>query len=329
VVERLATAVERGDLDELVRLVDGLCARRDWDGLVELRDRCLRAVERGRQLWPAAHHAEYRLALEAPGPWAGSVLVEGAGRFALGPLSEVAASTHTWAELGPHVPEGPLGGLAAHERVVRGEDLRAAGARGECGAFDVVEVPLVLAPWEPVYEVARYRAHTADFPSPPVPPLAPVELGAAERAEDRAGCDALVALAVAWTAGSDGRAEAVAVRGDAAGAVGALGARRARLGTLTPGGALAHMAWAAASGGAYGRRRGAATGRFDAWLTAATLAGVEEPWPPEPDALGAAIGELRWYLWDAGEPATGWTLRLAVEDPARAVAWALAATDAR
>jgi hypothetical protein len=33
-------AVESGDLDRLVRLVDGLCVSRDWDGVVELRDRC-------------------------------------------------------------------------------------------------------------------------------------------------------------------------------------------------------------------------------------------------------------------------------------------------
>jgi len=119
VADRIAEAVERGDLDELTRLIDALCEAREWDALVELRDRCARAVERGKQLWPAAHHAEYRLALEAPAPWAGSVLVEGAGRFALGPLSEVAASTHTWAELAPHAPAGPVAALAAHERVVR------------------------------------------------------------------------------------------------------------------------------------------------------------------------------------------------------------------
>jgi hypothetical protein len=322
----VAAAVERGDLDELIRLVDGLCAQRSWDALVELRDRCLRAVERGKQLWPAAHHAEYRLALEAPGPWAASMLTEGAGRFSLGPLSEVAASTHTWAELAPHVPAGPIGVLAAHERVVRGEDLRDAGV--DTG-LPVLELPLVLEPWEPAYEVAHYRAQTADFPSPPIPPLEPVELAAAERIDDPAGCDALRALAASWTVASDGRSEAIAVRGSASNAVGALGARRARVGGIDAAGALAHMAWTAASGGAHGRRRGAATGRFDAWLTAATLVGLDEPWPPDPGDMGDAIAALRWYLWDAGEPVTGWALHLAVEDPARGIAWALAATDAR
>ena len=60
--------VELGDLDELVRQVDRLGDAEDWDGLVDLRDRCRRALERGRQLWPAASLAEYRLALDAPGP---------------------------------------------------------------------------------------------------------------------------------------------------------------------------------------------------------------------------------------------------------------------
>src|SRR5207253_4563968 len=116
-----------GDLDELVRHVDRLCDAEDWDGLVDLRDRCRRALERGKQLWPAASLAEYRLALDAPGPWAAAVLVPGAGRFALGPLSEVTASTHTWAELAPHVPPGPLAAVPANERVVRGGGLRADG----------------------------------------------------------------------------------------------------------------------------------------------------------------------------------------------------------
>src|SRR5436309_15644255 len=98
---RIVDAVEAGDLDELVRIIDGLCDAREWDGLVEVRERSHRALERGRQLWPAASYAEYRLALDAPAPYAALVLVEDAGRFALGPLYEVAASRHTWAELAP------------------------------------------------------------------------------------------------------------------------------------------------------------------------------------------------------------------------------------
>src|SRR5438093_1253053 len=135
--------VEAGDLDELTRHIDRLCAAADWDGLVDLRDRCRRALERGKQLWPAASHAEYRLALEAPGKWAAAVLVPGAGAFALGPLPEVAASTHTWGELAGFLSGGPPAAMAAHERVVRGEDLTADGHVPP----GVLDIPLALQSW--------------------------------------------------------------------------------------------------------------------------------------------------------------------------------------
>ena len=71
-----------------------------------------------------------------------------------------------------------------------------------------------------------------------------------------------------------------------------------------------------------------APGRFAAWWAAAAISGLLDQWPVPPDELGDAAGDLRWYRWDAAEPATGWSLRLAVEDPAEGLAWALAATDA-
>ena len=61
--------------DGLVRLVDARCASGDWAALLRLRDRCAAATrETGRQLWPAATLAEYRLALLAPPEWAATVL---------------------------------------------------------------------------------------------------------------------------------------------------------------------------------------------------------------------------------------------------------------
>jgi hypothetical protein len=131
-----------------------------------------------------------------------------------------------------------------------------------------------------------------------------------------------------WTAESNGRADAVAVEGDAGAAVSALGAPEVRLAEITPADALAHMAWTAASGGAHGRRRGMAAGRFAAWWAVAAVAGVLDDWPLPPDELGEIAAELRWYLWDVGEPATGWHLRLAVEDPEHGLAFALTASDA-
>ena len=120
--DHLIALVEGSDLNGLVRFIDGIVAERDWDGLVELRDRCLEATERGKQLWGAAQFAEYRIALDAPGPYAGAVVREGAGRYALGPLWEVAASTHTWDELEvPHRRssiESARGRRACHSRRV-------------------------------------------------------------------------------------------------------------------------------------------------------------------------------------------------------------------
>ena len=120
----------------------------------------------------------------------------------------------------------------------------------------------------------------------------------------------------------------MAVHGDGPSAVAALGPRSARMADVAPAAALAHLAWTGASGGAHGRRRGMASGRFAAWWAVAAMCGLLDRWPPPPDELGEAAGRLRWSAWDAGEPPTGWGLHLAVEDPVRGVAWAVAATDA-
>jgi hypothetical protein len=99
------------------------------------------------------------------------------------------------------------------------------------------------------------------------------------------------------------------------------------LSAVTAADALAVMGWAAASGGAHGRRRGAAAGRFAAWWAVAAVGGVVDDWPVPADELGSIATSLRWYLWDAGEPETGWVLRLAVDDPEDGLAWAVAAVD--
>jgi resuscitation-promoting factor RpfA len=324
VAEPLAVVIERADLDELVRLVDGLCASREWDRLVELRDRCVQAIERGRQLWPVAAHAEYRLALEAPGRWAAQMLVEGAGRFAPGPMPEVAASTHAWSDLAPYVLPGPSAVVAAHERVVRGEDLTGESLPGP----PVLDLPQRLADWEPEYHLAHYRADGADFPGPSPPALVPVDLPARspDGARDTAAA-ALVEAVRSWTEGSEGRAEAVAVRGDALAAIAALGRDRVRVAELDASAAIRTLAWAGASGGAHARRPGAAAGRFAAWWASAALTGLLERWPVDAYELGDALSRLRWYEWDSGGKATGWRLHLAIEDPSSARAWAVAAVD--
>jgi hypothetical protein len=321
--DRLAELVELGDPAGLLHAVDGLCATGDWAGMVALRQGLGEAVERGKPLWPVITYVEYRMALEAPGPQAASVLRPGVGRFALGPLTEVAAATHTFAELAPHLAEPVVAGSVAQERVLRGEDLREApGAHPE-----VLELPLVLAPWEPAYALATYRADRLEVPDPGAERVAMAAGGARPGPVlDRPGATrALTDLVEVWTTESAGSARAVVVGGGPDEAVAALGFGDHRLGRIPPAAALARMAWAAASGGAHGVRRGAALGRFDAWWAAAGLAGLD--WPPDPAHLGSAVQRLDWWVWDDGMPASGWVLRLAAADPSARWAAALDAID--
>ncbi len=59
-----------GNLDGLLRLIDEVCDAADWEALERVATQSRLAVERGHQLWPAADHAEHRLALQAPASFA-------------------------------------------------------------------------------------------------------------------------------------------------------------------------------------------------------------------------------------------------------------------
>ena len=321
-MSELADLIEGSDLDGLIRRIDGICAGRHWDDLVELRDRCLEAVTRGKQLWGVAQFAEYRLALEGPAPYAGRVIKEGAGRFALGPLWEVAASTHTWTDISPQVADSRLRTLIAHERLLRGEAV----AEDEIDPH-VLEVPLRLEPWEPAYPVAAYRSDRADFPEPEWTDLDWIDLpDPVTRAEPDDALEALLALVSPWTEQSNGRAEGVVVTGTALEAIRTLGPHRARVAEIDGGEALALMSWTAASGGAYGRRRGSPVGRMHAWWALATLLGVDDI--DDPDLLGAGAADLVWMRWDPGDQIGGWAFHLAVADPDDGLAWVVSAVDA-
>ena len=321
--EDMAELIEVADLDELVRATDRLCDAREWLTLLELRDRCRKAVERGKQLWPAANHMEYRLALESPGEVAARMLTDVAGQFGLGPLAEVAAARHEWSELAPFAPRTPPAATCLYERVVRGEDLRGVELPGP----DPFELPRALCEWEQ-YPVAEYRSHDADFPSPPPPPGGEVtDVGEhRERIVHTGVARTLRDLVHPWTA--DGDATAVAVRGDVRAAIGALDGPEVRLVEVDLATAVAWLGWAGASGGAHGRRRGAAAGRLDAWMVLSELVDLGEFWPPDPGELGERARRMRWFVWNAmGIGPTGWVLRVAVEDPNRGVAFALSAHD--
>lgn len=315
--QRAIEAIEQSDTDELIRVVDGLCENGEWDELVELKERCREAVGRGKQLWGVEEHIRYRLTLEAPAPWAGAAVSEGVARFALGPLPEVAASTKTWSELEEHLDDGPWRAVTAAERVVRGES----------GTDPIADLPNHLAVWEPEYPVAIYKADKVETPSPDPPDVEEVKLPPEFTGiDDPHSAGALFDLVSSWVTESNGRYETSAVEGGALAAIRALGLTRARAGELSDGEALRWMAWAGASGGAHGRRRGAAAGRYGAWWAIATLCDLD--WPPDPDEMGQKVRSLGFYWFDDGSPGTGWELRLAIEDTESGLAWAISAVDA-
>lgn len=316
--EATLAAIEATDFAALQRIIDGYCSTRNWEALARLRVHCDHALQRGKQLWGVEEHIRYRLALEAPGSIAAAVVEEGPARFTLGPLTEVVASTHGWSELREHLTPGPWRQTIAHERVVRGEDLS-----GEDGS--VFEIPLRLQGWEPAYPLPVYKADRVEQPGPPIPRLRRVDFPAgAPPLEDPESVEALRLLTAVWVEQSSGRAETTAVEGTAVEAVGALGARHGSIAEISPAEGLAWMAWAASVGGRYGRRRGAATGRFSAWWAAAALTAIE--WPPDPRMLGEAIEEVRWFVW-SDESHGGWRLNLAIEDGEEGIAWATGAVD--
>lgn len=313
---RARDAIEQSDTDELLRVVDGLCEGSAWDELVELKDRCREAVGRGKQLWGVEEHIRYRVALEAPARWAGPAMSEGEARFSLGPLSEVAASTKTWKELEEFLEDGPVKMVTAAERVLRGEK----------GAGPIADLPDALQDWEPAYPVATYRSDKVDAPSPDPPHVDETDLPESfTTIDDPQSEGALFDLIQPWVTESNGRSEISAVEGDARAAIRALGLSRARMGSLGSGEALRWMAWAGASGGAHGRRRGAAAGRYGAWWVIATLCDLD--WPPHPDEVGRALADLNFWWFDDGSPSTGWGLRLAIEDTGSGLSWAIAAID--
>lgn len=318
----LEDLLESAQPNPLLRRVDGLCDLRAWDELVDLAVRCREAYERGKQLWPIAEHIDYRLALEGPARYAASVLNPTAGRFAFGPLTEVAASTHTFDDLLAWVPSPQVAGVLAAERVLRGEVLT-----GRDDAHpEVLELPLRLEPWEPPYGVATYKAHELQAPAPEMRPLELAwEGGGGEPLDEPEVLRALLELVSPWVSGSGGQAEATVVDGGAPDAVAGLGEHQVRAGEIAGADALALMGWAAASGGAYGRRRGAAAGRSAAWWAAVALCDLD--WPVDPAVLGAELARLRWYRWEPPDLAGGWHLHLAVEDPDDGWAAAIRAED--
>lgn len=320
--KRTHEAIEGSDTDDLLRIIDGHSAAKNWQALVDLRTLLAEALTRGRQLWGVDQHIRYRLALEGPPELAAQAVVEGPARFALGPLTEVVANRHSFLDLEPHLPAGPERSLIAHERVLAGEHI-------DPMRIDqtVLELPITLASWEPSYQRPEYKPDRVESHPPDLPSMEVLTLpDQAIPVDDPEATTALLGLVAAWVEESNGRAQAAAAEGEAADSIRALGPSRVRHGRISAAQAMAWMAWAAGSGGARGRRRGGAAGRFAAWWTVSALAGID--WPPDPDELGRAAAELQWFAWSDLAAPTGWNLNLAIEDPIEGLSWAITAVDA-
>jgi Family of unknown function (DUF6183) len=314
----------RSSPDDHLRTIDALCAERDWDGLLRFRDQTRAEVGR-RSMTSIAALCEYRLALLAPARLAASVVNDNTGFASVGPLAEVLAQQHPWAEVAPHLEPGRVASSVAHERVIRGDDLRSTADIDR----SVLDMPMVLQAWESSYANAIYQPEQAEFPQPDPPIFSPVSRlpRPGEAIGDPHVVDAFKDLVRPWTTQSNGKINVVTAEGDHLNAVASLGVSRARLAEVSFEQAMAWMVWAGASGGATGDRRGNAVGRFYAWHCVAALAGVSEEWPIDPIEMGE-IGEgLHWYLWDVDDRGVGWQLRLAVYDDVEELGLAISATD--
>lgn len=324
----LEQLIERNDPDPLLREIDNRCELRDWEGVLEVRDRCNNATERGKTLWGVAEHASYRLALEATGEYAALALSSDPGPLALGPLSEVAASTHEWIELAPHIEEGPMRGITAYECVSLGEDLSGdVSLKYQQTAF---EMPLRIHEWEPTYEPAEYLEHEARFPAP-VPTVMDTRLLAAtstEDLDDRQSVDAWRNMVTPWLTQSNGHARVVAVHGDVDGAITSIASAVTTAIQISGNDALRMLCWTAASGGAHGRRRGLAAGRSSTWRLLASICGLlDDGDMPPGDELGQHVSSLHWWTWGDLDYSSGWQLRLAVHDSVDGVSFAIDASD--
>ena len=308
--------IDVGDIDGLVRLIDDLTSDRDWETLFELRSSARAAVASGRQVWPAATLAEYRLALRAPASLAARVL-DDAGRFTLGPLTEVVAQDHTFADLSPYLSEGPIQAYVAHERAIRGESI-------DVEVFPALDIPARLAQWEPTYLLPTYRDSGLEVATLDLPmEFTPLEGQHAESIDCADVTEAFRLLIEPWTTSESIAWNVASTRGAAHSAIHAL-TPSGRVATLSSHDALRWLTWIGASGGPDGRRRGNAAGRFSTWWLLAALTDSLDSWPP---AAMDRLDQLNWFWWDNGHDRQGWSVGIAVHDTSADASWAFEARD--
>ncbi len=303
--DELEHLIGRADLDGLVRYVDAACESRDWKSLIRTRDLCRAATRTGRQVWPVATLCEYRLALRAPAQWAHLVIDNDASRFSIGPLTEVIAQNHSWSELATLLGPGPQRDIVAHEFVICGEAVNPTNLNPS-----TLDLPFHLCTWEPTYTRAEYsdegvvaRCPTdrwvhewVEFPATD-DPITDVDDDDTEAA--------LRSLVEPWTAASGGRAQCHIVEGGLESLARAMDRQSLRASSISAIQALDWLAWCGASGGAHGRRRGSAAGRFNTWWMLAALGGIDWDESTKNETLSAEIERvverLDWYRIDSRE----------------------------
>lgn len=319
--DTLDALVHRADLDGLVRHVDDACSAREWEHLVRIRDRSRAAVDTGRQLWPIATLANYRMALWAPAEIAVRALEDTARTFMPGPVSEIIAVHHDWRQLSPFLAPGHDRSLVAYERALRGDDV-------DPHEPALLDTPIALQEWEPRYEPAGYSDDGVDFPAPDLPdPRTSALNGDGESVDDPETENAFRLLMEPWTAQSNGVARCTVAEGSIEDALRAHGLDSVRTAPVSARTALACLAWSGASGGAHGKRRGLATGRSNAWWMLAAFTGMDEEWPCDPAEFGEVVSGLRFAVWDTDGADDGWRLQLAIEDTDEGVSCVLFAHD--
>lgn len=313
--------IHRADLDALVRHVDDTCASRDWDHLVRVRNAARSAVETGRQLWPIATLANYRLALWAPDELAVRALDDTARTFMPGPVSEILAVHHTWHGLEPFLAPGHDRSLFAHERSLRGDDIP------HCEP-SLIDIPFALQPWEPRYATVSYDDDGVVEDAPALPrPTAHALPGEGDVIDDPETSTAFRILVEPWTSQSGGTARCATVEGGEQEALHALGVHGTTVGRIDARTGLELLAWAGSTGAAHGKRRGLATGRSNAWWFLSVFAGLDEDWPCDADELGEVVTGMEWWQWAPATGATGWNLNLVIVDVDEGLACALLAHD--
>ena len=324
--------IHRADLDGLVRLVDDCCATaRLGRGCGACATRPATPSAPGascgrRRRWPSTAWRCWRRRRGRP-----ACSTRDRGRFSIGPLTEVVAQHHTWAELAPPARARAAAAFVAHERALRGEAIEPATT---AALPDVLELPVRARGVGAGLRAGRPTPTTAASSRRPTPPgpLADVDAAGRRRRPRSTTTPSSSPCASSSRRGRrrrTGGPTSSPSRVTRPGRVRALGVAPGPLGAADAG----RGRRLAGLGGRQRRRPRPAARCGRRPLRRAVAASPRSPTRSTTgrsplDELGELAGELRWWWWDAHEPATGWQLQLAVEDPAEGLAWAISARDA-